>query len=125
MHARALTPLAALVAVAVLTMAAAAPAPSALHMPWREAGWSEREAAAHPLDRFAFGARPGEVEKVVAVGLDRWMERQLAPRPPDRDLSARLGRPDGWEMAAAERARQFPRPPRLLAEARRAGVVEG
>src|SRR5918992_3910423 len=109
MHARALTPLAALVAVAVLTMAAAAPAPSALHMPWREAGWSEREAAAHLLDRFAFGARPGEVEKVVAVGLDRWMERQLPAHPPDRDLYRRLERLDALEMSAAEMARQFPR----------------
>ncbi|HEX9669268.1 MAG TPA: DUF1800 family protein, partial [Thermoanaerobaculia bacterium] len=126
MHARALTPCAAaLAALAVLVMAAAAPAPSALHMPWREAGWSEREAAAHLLDRFAFGARPGEVERVVAMGLDRWMERQLAADLPDRDLDRRLARFDALEMSAAEMARQFPRPPRLLAEARRAGVVEG
>jgi uncharacterized protein (DUF1800 family) len=123
MHARALTPLAAL--AAVFLTAAAAPAPSALHMPWREAGWSEREAAAHLLDRFAFGARPGEVEKVVAMGLDRWLERQLAADLPDRDLDRRLARLDALEMSAAEMARQFPRPPRLLAEARRAGVVEG
>ena len=123
MHARALTPLAAL--AAVFLAAAAAPAPSALHMPWREAGWSEREAAAHLLDRFAFGARPGELEKVVAMGLDRWLERQLAADLPDRDLDRRLARLDALEMSAAEMARQFPRPPRLLAEARRAGVVEG
>jgi len=124
MHARALTPLAAALA-AVFLAAAAAPAPSALHMPWREAGWSEGEAAAHLLDRFAFGARPGDVEKVVAMGLDRWMERQLAADLPDRDLDRRLARLDALEMSAAEMARQFPRPPRLLAEARRAGVVEG
>ncbi|HVF61581.1 MAG TPA: DUF1800 domain-containing protein [Thermoanaerobaculia bacterium] len=126
MHARALTPLVALAAVAVFVITvAAAPAPSALHMPWREAGWSEREAAAHLLDRFAFGARPGEVEKVVAMGLDRWLERQLAADLPDHDLDRRLARLDALEMSAAEMARQFPRPPRLLAEARRAGVVEG
>jgi uncharacterized protein (DUF1800 family) len=124
MHARALTPLAAVLA-AVFLAAAAAPPPSALHMPWREAGWSEREAAAHLLDRFAFGARPGEVEKVVAMGLDRWLERQLAADLPDRDLDHRLARLDALEMSVAEMAQQFPRPPRLLAEARRAGVVEG
>jgi hypothetical protein len=55
----------------LLTLTAVAPggadpgAPAAgtrVRMPWRQAGLTEAEAAAHLLDRFAYGARPGEVE---------------------------------------------------------------
>jgi hypothetical protein len=38
---------------------------------------SPREQAAHVLDRLAFGARPGEVDRVVAMGVDRWIDQQL------------------------------------------------
>ncbi len=111
-------------------LAAAEPASAAggrpaLRMPWREGGWSEREAVAHLLDRFAYGARPGEVERVAATGLDHWMELQLAPAgPPERALDRRLARLDALDMSAAEMARRFPGPPRVVREAVEAGVVE-
>jgi len=38
----------------------------------------------HVLNRLAFGARPGDVEAVRAMGVDAWIELQLAPeRMPD------------------------------------------
>ncbi len=40
---------------------------------------SERERAIHVLDRLAYGARPGEVDKVLAEGVDAWIARQLRP----------------------------------------------
>ncbi len=58
--------------------------PLAVHMPWKQAGLTENQAAAHLLNRFAFGPRPGEVDAVVKMGLDRWLERQLGGRPPRR-----------------------------------------
>ncbi len=44
----------------------------------------EREQAAdqqilHALNRLAFGPRPGDVQKVRAMGLDQWIEQQLHP----------------------------------------------
>src|SRR5579864_6139505 len=39
---------------------------SLLRLPWKEAGLTERQAAAHLLNRFAFGPRPGEIDQVVA-----------------------------------------------------------
>ena len=45
---------------------------SHLHLPYREAGLSEREAAAHLLDRLAYGARPEDVDSVVEMGVERW-----------------------------------------------------
>jgi uncharacterized protein (DUF1800 family) len=35
--------------------------------------------AVHLLNRAAFGARPGDVARVLAMGVDRWLEAQLHP----------------------------------------------
>lgn len=45
--------------------------------------------ARHLLNRAAFGPAPGEVEHVVALGLDGWLDEQLDPRavdPPARSI---------------------------------------
>ncbi len=61
-------------------------------LPWRQAGWTERQAAAHLLDRFAYGARPGQIDEVVEMGLGNWIEGQLAGDLPGSELAARLSR---------------------------------
>jgi hypothetical protein len=33
----------------------------------------------HALNRFTFGIRPGDVERVRAMGLDKWFDQQLHP----------------------------------------------
>jgi uncharacterized protein (DUF1800 family) len=37
----------------------------------------------HVLNRLAFGARPGDVQKVRATGLDKWIDQQLHPEQID------------------------------------------
>ncbi|HZP07369.1 MAG TPA: DUF1800 family protein [Terracidiphilus sp.] len=45
----------------------------------------------HALNRFTFGPRPGDVEAVRAMGLDKWFEQQLNPASIDEtELNARL-----------------------------------
>src|SRR6185503_1508590 len=45
----------------------------------------------HVLNRLGYGPRPGDIEKVRAVGLEKWMALQLHPeRIDDRALQARL-----------------------------------
>src|SRR3954466_14626067 len=56
--------------------------PLTVHMPWKQAGLTERQAAAHLLNRFAFGPRPGEVDAVVKMGLDHWLGGQPGGTPP-------------------------------------------
>ena len=102
---------------------ASPPAGSAVHIPWREAGLTESEAAAHLLSRFAYGHRPGEVEKVVKMGLDRWLERQLAGDLPDDALDARLRALPALRMSTAEMARTYPPVGLVLAEARQVDVT--
>jgi uncharacterized protein (DUF1800 family) len=95
----------------------------AAHLPWKEAGLTEREAAAHLLYRFAYGPRPGEVDAVMKMGLDRWLERQLAADLPDRRLDEELKAFPALAMSSTEIARVYPNPGEVLREARKAGVI--
>src|ERR1700761_8718789 len=53
---------------------------------------NERERALQLLDRFTFGARPGDVDRVLAMGADKWFEQQLNPDAiKDPALDKRLG----------------------------------
>ncbi|HVR38869.1 MAG TPA: DUF1800 domain-containing protein [Thermoanaerobaculia bacterium] len=79
---------------------------------------TERERATHALNRLAFGARPGDVERVLQLGVDRWIEQQLHPeRISDRVLEARLAQYDTLTMSNEEIVEQYAKP---LLEARRA-----
>src|SRR5262245_62169007 len=33
----------------------------------------------HVLNRLTFGPRPGDVQRVLATGIDRWIDQQLRP----------------------------------------------
>ena len=47
--------------------------------------------AAQALNRLTFGPRPAELDRVIAMGTDRWIERQLTPdQIPDATLDAVL-----------------------------------
>ncbi|HEX4953875.1 MAG TPA: DUF1800 domain-containing protein [Thermoanaerobaculia bacterium] len=95
-----------------------------LAIPWREAGWTEREAAAHLLDRFTFGPRPGDVDRVVATGLERWFEQQVAGGLPEPVLTERLGRYHALTLSGPEIARTYPNPFLVARQAEQAGVVD-
>ncbi|MDY7092828.1 MAG: DUF1800 domain-containing protein [Acidobacteriota bacterium] len=93
-------------------------------LPWRAAGWSEGQAAAHLLDRFAFGPRPGEVQAVREMGLERWLEQQLAADRRSPQLETRLARLDLWKLTEDELASTFPNPGQLLMQAVAEGVLD-
>jgi uncharacterized protein (DUF1800 family) len=40
---------------------------------------TDRERALQLLNRFTFGPRPGDVDRVLAMGADKWFEQQLNP----------------------------------------------
>jgi uncharacterized protein (DUF1800 family) len=97
-----------------------------LSLPWRAAGLSEREAAAHLLARLTFGARPGDVDRVVALGLERWVERQLAPpspAPAGSALARDLAPLTALDRPQRELSATYPPPAALLRRAEREGVI--
>ncbi|MFN2567283.1 MAG: DUF1800 domain-containing protein [Gemmatimonadaceae bacterium] len=55
---------------------------------------------AHALNRLTFGPRPGDAERVRALGVDRWIAMQLEPRRIDDAATERLI--DRFEMLDAE-----------------------
>jgi len=76
---------------------------------------SARDSAAHVLNRLAYGARPGEVDSVAAVGVMQWVDAQLDPEQiaddrVDRLVSssalARYDRADLARQFVADRARR-------------------
>lgn len=92
-------------------------------LPWRAAGWSERQAAAHLLDRLTFGPRPDDVDRVVEMGLERWLEAQLEGNLPEPDLERRLAPLSSLGLSAVEAAERFPTPAMVLRQAVAAGVI--
>jgi uncharacterized protein (DUF1800 family) len=97
--------------------------PLSLHMPWKQAGLTERQAAAHLLNRFAFGPRPGEVDAVVKMGLDRWLERQLGANLPDGKVRDDLQILPALDMTTAQILQTYPPVGMVLLQAKQAGVI--
>src|SRR5215467_8368206 len=68
----------------------------------------------HALNRFTFGARPADVEKVRAEGLDKWFDEQLHPEKiDDGALESRLVPFRTLKMSTKEMVENFP-PPQVL-----------
>jgi uncharacterized protein (DUF1800 family) len=97
--------------------------PLTVHMPWKQSGLTERQAAAHLLNRFAFGPRPGEVDAAVKMGLDRWLERQLGANLPDDKVREDLQILPALNMTTAQILQTYPPVGMVLQQAKQAGVI--
>jgi len=74
------------------------------------------------LNRLAFGPRPGDVDRVLASGIDSWIEQQLHPeRISDSIADAKLHGLPTLSMSTGELFEKFERP---LREARRERKAE-
>src|SRR5580765_6613568 len=68
----------------------------------------------HALNRFTFGIRPGDVERVRAIGMDKWFDEQLHPEQiNDSAVEARLAPFRTLKMSTKEMVENFP-PPQVL-----------
>ena len=76
------------------------------------AGIPKDERIAHALDRLTFGPRPGDVARVKAMGLKKWIDLQLHPERIAENpvLTAKLKTLDTLEMTSAELVRNYPAP---------------
>jgi uncharacterized protein (DUF1800 family) len=74
----------------------------------------EARRARHALNRLTFGPRPGDVESVTQVGVDKWIDEQLHPdKINDSALDARLTPLRTLRMDTRELVETFP-PPQLI-----------
>jgi len=83
-------------------------------------GLTENEAILQALNRLGFGPRPGDIERVKAMGLQKWIDQQLHPESiNDAALEARLDHFPTLKMSSSKLLDEFP-PPQIAA--RREGV---
>lgn len=77
----------------------------------------------HLLNRIGYGPRPGDVERVRRMGIDKYIDLQLHPdRVDDPGIEARLANFPSLRMSLAEIQQKYP-PPQLLA--RQLGLKQG
>lgn len=72
---------------------------------------TEEQKIVHLLNRIGYGARPGDVQQVKRVGIDKYIEQQLYPeRIDDSALEARLSRLPSLKMTVAQIYDKYPAP---------------
>jgi uncharacterized protein (DUF1800 family) len=92
-----------------LSLACAVPQLLANKKQKAETGSDDQKRAVHALNRLTFGPRPGDVQKVMAMGVDRWIDEQLHPEKiSDSALEARLAPLRTLKMSQKELVEEFP-----------------
>ncbi len=85
-----------------------------LKLPFKKAGLTERQAAAHLLSRFSFGARPGEVDEVLHIGLENWLDQQFRASLPDSSVNRRLQGMEALTLSNESIANTYLTPAQLI-----------
>ena len=91
--------------------------------PYKKEGLTERQAAAHLLNRFTYGATPGQVDEVVKIGLEKWFVQQLDAKLPDDSLNKRLSSYDALNFTNQQAVNIYPERGALYNMAVKDGIV--
>lgn len=88
---------------------------------------TENQKILHVLNRLGFGARPGDVEKVKAIGLNKYIELQLNPGSLDDSVAeAKVQKLDVLKLSNEEMFAKYPNPQAILqAVGRQNGLDKG
>ncbi len=84
----------------------------------------EEQRILHVLNRLGFGARPGDVERMKAVGVDNYIMQQLYPEKiNDSATEAKLQNLESLRMSTAELYEKYPQPGQLLRQLQQRGAL--
>ena len=76
----------------------------------------EQKRALHAVERLTFGPRPGDVQAVLSMGVDQWIDQQLhTEKIDDSAMQARLANYRTLQMSSREMLLNFPPDPVLKA----------
>jgi uncharacterized protein (DUF1800 family) len=79
---------------------------------------TEEERATQALNRLTFGPRPGDLERIQAIGVKKWVEMQLNPEQVDDSLlDARLQSFPAFHLSQQDLLQAFPSPAMIRAVA--------
>ena len=85
---------------------------------------TEQQRILHVLNRLGFGARPGDVERVKAMGLENYINQQLNPEKiSDSAAENKVADLSTLNMSTAELYGKFPQPGQLLRQLQARGVL--
>ncbi|HUQ31628.1 MAG TPA: DUF1800 domain-containing protein [Pyrinomonadaceae bacterium] len=85
---------------------------------------TEEQRILHVLNRLGFGARPGDVERVRALGIERYIEQQLYPEKiQDAVADAKVKNLPALQLSTPELFAKYPQPAALLRVLERRGQV--
>ncbi|HVG32789.1 MAG TPA: DUF1800 domain-containing protein [Pyrinomonadaceae bacterium] len=85
---------------------------------------TEDQRILHVLNRLGFGARPGDVERVRAMGLENYIRQQLEPsKIEDAVAEAKVRDLTTLSLSTAELYAKFPQPGMLLRQLERRGEL--
>ncbi len=83
---------------------------------------SEDQRILHVLNRLGFGARPGDVERLRAMGFENYITQQLFPdKIDDATAEAKLQNLETLRMSTAQLYEKYPQPGQLLRQLQRRG----
>ena len=85
---------------------------------------SDDQRIIHVLNRLGFGARPGDLERVKAMGLENYINQQLNPEKiPDTVAENKVADLDVLTMSTAELYEKYPQPGQLLRQLQARGML--
>src|SRR6267378_3108452 len=85
---------------------------------------NEDQRIQHVLNRLGFGARPGDIERVKAIGVEQYINQQLSPEKiKDEVADAKLKNLSTLNMSTAELYEKFPQPGLLLRQLEQRGAL--
>ena len=85
---------------------------------------TEEQHIIHVLNRLGFGARPGDVERVKAMGVEKYIEQQLNPEKiTDTVAENKVSELSILSMSTAELYEKYPQPGQLLRQLQARGML--
>ncbi len=88
-----------------------------------EQSLTEFEKATHVLNRLGYGPRPGDIERVLDMGIEAYVREQLYPEQiPDPSLESRLAKFETLTMSPSELTEAFPPPAQVRRQRQRSAA---
>jgi uncharacterized protein (DUF1800 family) len=110
--------------ILMLAIAAQSIVPVAAQKSTKTRALSQEQRIVHVLNRLGFGARPGDVERVKAMGLERYINQQLNPEKiADTVAENKIKDLTVLNMPAAELYAKYPQPGQLLRQLKARGML--
>ncbi|HKR22702.1 MAG TPA: DUF1800 domain-containing protein [Pyrinomonadaceae bacterium] len=108
----------------VVTLIFAILAPQLVVASAKKRGLTEEQRIVHVLNRLGFGARPGDVQRVKSMGLENYINQQLAPEKiSDSMAENKVKELSVLTMTTAELYEKYPQPARVIGQLQNRGLL--